>query len=86
MLLKSEVEWHDLRMDPEDLPSAEEGVFVTIETLDGEKRVWGDVFYNDDAECWCTFCQNDLGYFERTMVWYPVIGWAYNPSPMPDFL
>lgn len=85
MYLTSEVEWHDLRMDEEDLPSADEGVFVTIETLDGERRVWGDVFYDEENECWCTFCENEYGQFERAMVWYKVIGWAYNPAPMPDY-
>lgn len=84
MLLKSSVEWHDLEMFPDDLPSADEGVLVTVENQDGERRVWGDVFYDEDSDSWCTFCENEYGFFEKSMVWYRVVGWAYNPEPMPD--
>ena len=84
MLLTTDVEWHDLEVDGEDLPSANEDVIVTIETLDGERRCWNNVFYDEDAECWCTFAQNEYGQFEKTMVWYKVVGWAYLPNPMPD--
>lgn len=82
MLMTSTVEWHDLTLDPDDLPSADEGVFVTVETLDGSRKVWGDVFYDEEHECWCTFCQNEYGNFDRVMVWYKVVGWAYHPEPM----
>ena len=84
MYYKSEVEWHDIQVDPDDLPSADEGVLVTIELMDGQRKVWGDVFYDEDSETWCSYEENEYGKFEKVQVWYKVLGWAYLPEPMPD--
>jgi len=84
VLLKTDVEWHDLRMDAEDLPGEGEPVIVTIESISGERLVWHDVYfkYNDFREpCWCTAALNEYGWPEETVVWYPVIAWAYYPEP-----
>ena len=84
-LITTDVHWHDLRIDDEDLPSEKEPVLITIENLDGERRVWPDAYFRFD-ECgeniiWCTSCLNEYGKPEETVVWYPVIAWAYMPDP-----
>ena len=80
----TEVEWHDIRADPDDLPGIWEPVIVTLDMLDGQRRVWMDVSLEEDDNgdvWWCTEALNDFGTVEKTVVWYPVVAWAYAPNP-----
>lgn len=83
-LISTEAEWHDISVDPYDLPGEKESVLVTIETLDGERKVWPETYYKNsetgDDILWCTMAVNDYGIPEETMVWYPVVAWAYYPE------
>ena len=86
MLLGTKVEWHDLRIDPEDLPENGEPILITIETLDGSRVVWLDAFLQDDPSgdgfSFVTeTIDPDSKIVEKTVVWYPVIAWAYPPEP-----
>ena len=87
MLLKTKSEWHDLRVDPDDLPGEEEPILVTVELLSGNRVTWLDVYLKygtDDQYYWVTKAVNEYGKIEETVVWYPVIAWAYPPAPF-DF-
>jgi len=83
-LYTGKIEWHDLRIAPDDLPGTEEPILVTIETLGGERRTWVDVYLKetyDDRAMFVTRCPDEYGRIEETAVWYPVIAWAYPPDP-----
>ena len=84
--------WHDLRIDPDDLPDDLEEVLATIENFSGTRRVLSGVYlkprFNDAGEledyCWCIRAPNErTRIVEETMLWYPVIAWAYYPDPYP---
>jgi hypothetical protein len=80
----TETEWHDIRIDPLDLPSEDEPILITIETFSGDRKVWMDAYLKseDEDNYWfCTKAVNEFGYPEETVVWYPVIAWAYPPDP-----
>ena len=84
-LYPAKVQWHDLRIDPEDIPDDGEDVLVTKECLDGTRRVVANVYLktleNDDY-CWCTLVRNNTtGQMEETMVWEEIVAWAYYPAP-----
>lgn len=84
-LYSTKVQWHDLRIDPEDIPEDQEEVLVTKESFDGARRVAANVYLktleNGDY-CWCTLVKdNTTGRMEETMVWEEVVAWAYYPSP-----
>lgn len=85
-LYKTEVEWHDLRIDPDDLPGNGEPILVTLDGLDvsnygRDRLVWNDVTLMDDESGdgyqWVT--KDDHNAF--CPVYYPVIAWAYLPEP-----
>ena len=84
-IIKSTVEWHDLRIAPDDMPDAEEEVLVTIETLDGDLKTRANVYFKEldnNTFCWCEKVYNrESKCFEEAMVWYEVVAWAYYPSP-----
>ncbi len=88
-LLKTELEWHDLRVDPDDLPGVGEPIIVTLDDpLDGSRRVWLDVTLDgeeDGKTLFCTNAVNEYGRIEKTAVWYPVVAWAYPPEPYDYF-
>ena len=88
-LLTTPIEWHDLRIDPDDLPGAEEPILVTIEDVIKEDRyVWLDVYLKeteDDTVIFCTKAVNEYGQIEETMVWNKVVAWAYPPPPYNYF-
>ena len=84
--------WHDLNIDPEDLPDDFEEVLVTTEDFNGNRRVLSGIYlkprYNNAKElidyCWCIKTPNEkTRVVEETMFWYPVIAWAYYPDPYP---
>ncbi len=83
-LLTTQAEWHDIRIDPEDLPGEEEPIMVTVEYLDGRRGVWMNVYMREDGEgnpWFCTEAIDEFGLLQRTVIWYPVIAWAYPPLP-----
>jgi hypothetical protein len=85
MLKNSEIEWHDIRVDPDDLPGNGDPIIVTLESVDGSRLVWLDVVLQDDPSgdgYQFVTQQFDAysGIFEKTPVWYPVIAWAYPPE------
>lgn len=86
MLHKGEIEWHDLRIDPDDLPGNGEPVIVTLDKLSvmeygNERAVWLDVTLQDDESGggyqWVVKDNTN----RITAVYYPVIAWAYPPEP-----
>ena len=82
--LTTKMEWHDVRVDPEDLPGEEEPIVVTVELLNGERVTWLDVYLKYNANgvyFWVTKALNEYGKLEETQVWYPVVAWAYPPPP-----
>lgn len=94
--LTTDIEWHDVRIDPEDLPAEEEPILVTIELLDGRRVTWLDVYLRyasgpkelDDLEntyFWVTRGINEFNKIEETQVWYPVVAWAYPPAPLEAY-
>ena len=84
-LIATTVEWHDLAIDPSDLPGEEEPVFVTVENPLGERVVWNDAYmkFSDDGEnvLWVCTYKNEFGFMEEAAVWYSVVAWAYMPEP-----
>ena len=83
--LTSKIEWHDLRIAPDDIPEDGENVLVTVELLDGARRTQADVYLkmnDDDTYIWYTRTYiRDRKTFEEAAVWYEVIAWAYYPDP-----
>ena len=86
MLHTTTIEWHDLRIDPDDLPGNGEPVIVTLEGLDvmqyeKDRMVWLDVTLQEDesgdGHQWITRDAQNL----PCPVYYPVIAWAYPPEP-----
>ena len=53
--ITTEAEWHNVKFHPYDLPSQYEKVLVTIEPLDGCRRVIPEAYikYSDDEPVWC---------------------------------
>lgn len=83
--LTSKIEWHDLRIAPDDIPEDGENVLVTVELLDGARRTQADVYLktNDDGRYfWYTRTYiREQKIFEEAAVWYEVVAWAYYPDP-----
>lgn len=87
MLLKTDVEWHDLRIDPEDLPGEDEPIIVTVETF-LNRQTWLDVFMKEETvgePIFYTKVMGEYGKIEDQAVWYPVVAWAYPPAPYDFF-
>ncbi len=89
-LYTGEIEWHDLRIDPDDLPGEEEPIITTLECANGEDRkVWLDAYlkYDDNGDpIFCTKTPSvHTNFLEESAIWYPVIAWAYPPSPFNAF-
>ena len=83
-LLRTTTEWHDIRIDPDDLPDEGDPILVTIEQFDGTRKVWLDAFLeeSEDGDHWfVTEAINGYGRPEKTVIWYPVVAWAYPPDP-----
>lgn len=57
---------------------------MTVELLDGTRKVQADVFLKetrDDRYCWCTtFFDRERRTVEEIALWYEVIAWAYYPD------
>ena len=87
-LYRTDVEWHDLRIDPEDLPSEEDTIIVTVETFIG-RQTWLDVFMREETAGEPIFYTTSYNAATRVMeecaVWYPVVAWAYPPPPYNFF-
>lgn len=82
-LYTTETEWHDLRLDPDDLPSEGEPIIVTVETF-MDRATWIDVFMKEETigePKFYTKVMNEYGKIEDQAVWYPVVAWAYPPPP-----
>lgn len=82
--LTTDIQWHDLRVDPDDLPENEEQILVTVELLDGRRVTWLDVYLKDVGDgtyFWVTKAMNEFDKIEETQLWYPVVAWAYPPPP-----
>ena len=84
-IYRTRVEWHDLRIAPDDLPEEGEEVLVTTENIEGARRVQANVYLKtgkDDRYFWCTLVRDlKSGRMEEAAVWYEVIAWAYYPDP-----
>ena len=86
-LLTTDVQWHDLRIDPDDLPGEGESILVTVETF-MDREVWLDVFTKEESAGELNFytkVRNEYGIIEDQAVWYPVVAWAYPPPPYNYF-
>lgn len=81
----SQIEWHDIRISPEDMPDEEEDVLVTVENLDGSRRTRANVFWkeapNGDVIWYEHVWSQETHRYEDAILWYPVIAWAYYPDP-----
>lgn len=86
-LYTTETEWHDLRLDPDDLPDDGEPILITVETF-LNRQTWIDAHmkYADGGKpiFYCNAVNED-GFPEESVVWYPVIAWAYPPEPFTYF-
>lgn len=85
--VRSFVEWHDLAIDPEDLPSEEEPIMVTVETPMGRRTWFDNVFMKEETVGEPIFYIRALGHsgiLEEEAIWYPVLAWAYPPDPMEE--
>lgn len=84
-IYKSRIEWHDLRIAPDDIPEEGEDVLVTKENYEGTRKVVANVYLKileNDTYAWCTLTRDvQTGQMEETMVWDEVIAWAYYPKP-----
>ena len=89
--VKTIVKWHDITLDPTDLPAPDEPIIVTIEIpQDGTRKVWLDVFLKENDNYTAYFCtrhfnavDGNYGVMEDTAIWYKVVAWAYPPNPYP---
>lgn len=85
-IYKSTIEWHDLRIAPDDFPEEGEDVLVTIENYEGSRRVLAGVYskkLEDERYIWCMKDRVVIGrsYVEEIAVWEEVVAWAYYPAP-----
>lgn len=84
-IITTRVEWHDIRIDPEDYPEEGEEVLVAVELLDGTRKTRANVYLKELSNgryCWCErVYDKHTKQFEEAMVWYEVIAWAYYPEP-----
>lgn len=85
--LTTPIEWHDLRVHPDDLPGEGEPIIVTVETFT-DRLTWLDVFMKEESAGephFYTRTINEYGQLEDTAVWYPIVAWAYPPPPYNFF-
>ena len=85
-IFKETIEWHDLRIAPDDIPEEDEDVLVTVENYEGARRVVANVYLKNlenDTYAWYTKAQivPGRGFLEEVMVWEEVVAWAYYPAP-----
>lgn len=84
-IFKSRIDWHDLRIAPDDIPEEGEDVLVTVELLDGTRKTRANVYLKElenDTYCWCEKVWSSSSHmYEEAMVWYEVTAWAYYPEP-----
>jgi hypothetical protein len=82
---RSRIDWHDLRIAPDDIPEEGENVLVTKENFEGDRKVVANIYLKwmkNDTYCWCTLTRDSqTGRMEETMVWEEIIAWAYYPDP-----
>ena len=82
-----DTKWHDLRIDPDDLPGEDEPILVTVETFMG-RQTWLDVCMKEETAgepIFYTKVMGEFGKIEDQAVWYPIIAWAYPPPPFDYF-
>ena len=85
-LYATDVEWHSLQIDPDDLPEEDEPIMVTVESFMG-RNVWLDAFVKPDEfgnMAFFTKLVDDDGAKDQ-LIWYPVVAWAYPPAPFNYF-
>ena len=86
MNIWTKVEWHDLRIAPDDIPEPGEELLVTVERFDGSRKVEANVYLKEltnGRTCWCYKAFDKVTEcFEKTsvMIWYEVVAWAYYPG------
>lgn len=89
MVYRTIIGWHDVRIDPDDIPEEGENVLVTIENHEGTRRVVANVYLKNlrnDQYAWVTLTRDiQTGRMEETMVWEKVLAWAYYPNPHPVY-
>jgi hypothetical protein len=87
-LYATDVEWHSLQIDPEDLPEEDEPILVTVESF-MQRLVWLDAFIKKDkfgnAEFFTKVVGDDGKSIEDQEIWYKVVAWAYPPAPFNYF-
>ena len=87
-LYATDVEWHSLHIDPDDLPEEDEPIIVTVETF-MQRQVWLDAFVKNDEFGNPEFFTKVVGdngiSIEDQPVWFKVVAWAYPPAPFNYF-
>lgn len=87
-LYATDVNWHSLQIDPEDLPEEGEPIIVTVESFLG-RNVWLDAFIKNDEfgnpAFYTKVVGNDGIAVEDQEIWYKVVAWAYPPEPFNYF-
>lgn len=88
-LYATDVEWHSLQIDPDDLPEEDDPVIVTVESILGSRQVWLDAFIKEDElgnPAFFTKIHGEDGHsIEDQKIWYKVVAWAYPPAPFEYF-
>ena len=84
--MRSYINWHDVRLNPGDLPEDSDEILVTTEDVNCVRRVRTDVYLKQLKGrlhyVWCQKCIDpETGKIEETMLWEKVIAWAYLPLP-----
>ena len=84
-IYKKAIEWHDLRIAPDDIPEEDEEVLVTKENWEGDRKVVAGVFLkmleNGTYSWWSLVMDRCTGRMEKAMLWEEVVAWAYYPDP-----
>ena len=83
---RSHINWHDLRIDPCDLPEDHEEILVTTENTDCVRRVRTDIYLKQlDGRLHYAWVEKvmdpETNKVEETMIWEKVVAWAYLPGP-----
>ena len=82
---RSRIDWHDLRISPDDIPEEDEEVLVTKENFEGTRKVVAGVYVRELSNgtySWYTYIRDpETSRMEEAMVWDEVVAWAYYPDP-----
>lgn len=82
---RSRIDWHDLRIAPDDIPEEDEEVLITKENYEGARKVVAGARVREltnGTYAWYIYIRDyETHKMEEAMIWDEVVAWAYYPDP-----